>query len=87
MPFRYLLSGGVSLRSLTPGWTYGLWRWVENRMQPWMNHWGMFAHIVLHRSERADGAADSSPPAGLRGYPESPSTPGNRDHAGTASGA
>jgi len=63
MPFCYLLSGGVSLRSLTPGWTYGLWRWVENRMQPWMNHWGMFAHIVLHRSERADGAADSSPPA------------------------
>ena len=26
IPFRYLVSGGASLRRLTPGWTLGLWR-------------------------------------------------------------
>jgi hypothetical protein len=49
MPFRYLVSGGVSLRSLTPGWSFGAWRTLEKAMTPWMGHWGMFAHIVLAR--------------------------------------
>ena len=49
MPFRYLLSGGVSLRSLMPGFTFGLWRMLENGIRPWMNSWGMFAEIVLQR--------------------------------------
>jgi SAM-dependent methyltransferase len=49
MPFRYLLSGGVSLRSLMPGWTFGFWRGLEHLMVPWMGTWGMFAHIVLSR--------------------------------------
>ena len=50
MPFRYLLSGGVSLRSLIPGWTFGLGRWIENTLQPWMNTWAMFALIQLQRT-------------------------------------
>ena len=49
MPFRYLLSGGVSLRSLTSKSTDGLWRRVERLMDPWMTHWAMFAEITLTR--------------------------------------
>ncbi len=50
MPFRYLVSGGVSLRSLMPGWTFGLWRGLENMLRPWMDSMAMFAMIVLIRS-------------------------------------
>ena len=49
MPFRYLISGGVSLRSLVPGWSFGGWRALENGMRPWLHHWAMFAHITLTR--------------------------------------
>lgn len=51
MPFRYLLSGGVSMRSLMPAWTFGLWRIVEDAMSPWSRHFAMFAHIVLERTD------------------------------------
>ena len=50
MPFRYLLSGGVSMRSLMPGWAHRGWRAAENLLQPWMSTWGMFAYLVLERS-------------------------------------
>lgn len=49
MPFRYLLSGGVSLRAFAPGWSFGLWREVENALDCWSNQLAMFAHIVLWR--------------------------------------
>ncbi len=49
MPFRYLVSGGVSMRSLAPGWTYGACRALENCLNPWSDRWGMFAHITLAR--------------------------------------
>ena len=49
MPFRYLLSGGVSMRSLMPGWTSGLWRALENGLKPWMDDLAMFAFVVLER--------------------------------------
>jgi SAM-dependent methyltransferase len=49
MPFRYLISGGVSMRALMPGWSFGAWRGLENCMRPWMNHWAMFAQITLIR--------------------------------------
>jgi SAM-dependent methyltransferase len=49
MPLRYLLSGGVSMRSLMPWWTSGFWRGAELVLGP-LNRWlGMFAHIVLER--------------------------------------
>jgi hypothetical protein len=53
MPFRYLVSGGVSLRSLTPAWTFGLWRALERVLRPWLNTWAMFAQIVLVKMDRA----------------------------------
>jgi SAM-dependent methyltransferase len=49
MPFRYLLSGGVSMKSLTPGWTFGFWETLERALQPWMHNLGMFAFISLQR--------------------------------------
>jgi hypothetical protein len=53
MPIRYLLSGGMSLRSLVPDWTFGLWRWTESVLQPLRNHLAMFALIVLRRTDVA----------------------------------
>jgi SAM-dependent methyltransferase len=49
MPLRYLLSGGVSMRSLMPGWSAGFWRNVEIVLTPWKGYLGMFAHVVLER--------------------------------------
>jgi hypothetical protein len=49
MPFRYLLSGGVSLRGLAPGWSFGMWRHLENLISRWSNQLAMFAQIVLRR--------------------------------------
>jgi SAM-dependent methyltransferase len=49
MPFRYLVSGGVSMRSLMPRAATPLWRALERSLQPWMRHWAMFALILLRR--------------------------------------
>ena len=51
MPFRYLISGGVSMRSLMPAWTFGLWRALEGALTPWSRQLGMFAQIVLERTD------------------------------------
>jgi hypothetical protein len=51
MPFRYLLSGGVSLRTLAPGATFAAWKAFEGLLEPWMNQLGMFALICLERVE------------------------------------
>jgi SAM-dependent methyltransferase len=49
MPFRYLLSGGVSTRTLMPGFTFSFWRKLEEFFSPWMHKWAMFALIVLEK--------------------------------------
>jgi SAM-dependent methyltransferase len=50
MPFRYLASGGVSMRSLMPGWSYSLWRtFDEVLLRPLHGSLAMFALIVLER--------------------------------------
>lgn len=49
MPFRYLLSGGLSRLSLMPAGSFGLWRDIEERLRPWMHRLAMFAFIVLER--------------------------------------
>ncbi len=49
MPFRYLVSGGVSMRNLMPSWTFGVWRGLETVLRPCMGGLGMFAFIVLRR--------------------------------------
>ncbi len=47
MPFRYLVSGGVSLRTLMPNTTFRLWRSLEAAMAKHMRTWAMFALIVI----------------------------------------
>lgn len=46
MPLRYLVSGGVSMRSLMPSFTFPIWRAVDSALTPIAP---MFAHIVLRR--------------------------------------
>lgn len=53
MPFRYLLSGGVTYRSLMPGWTFPAWRLLEAALQPFSHQLAMFAQIVLQRTDAA----------------------------------
>jgi SAM-dependent methyltransferase len=50
MPFRYLLSGGVSFKPLVPEWSFSFWRHLEGWLRPGMAHWAMFALIVLRRT-------------------------------------
>jgi hypothetical protein len=53
---RYILSGGVSLRTLVPRLTLPLWRWMDRSLGRWPDTWSMFALIVLVRTD--------SPPRG-----------------------
>jgi SAM-dependent methyltransferase len=49
MPFRYLVSGGVSMRQLMPGVTFNIWSKLESLLCAWPHHWSMFALIHLKR--------------------------------------
>ncbi|MEW6348891.1 MAG: methyltransferase domain-containing protein [Thermodesulfobacteriota bacterium] len=49
MPFRYLLSGGVSLRALVPTWSYGILTRLEDVIGRYTENMAMFAHVVLVR--------------------------------------
>ena len=49
MPLLYLLSGGVSMRSLMPAWSFRLWTAVEQGLAGFRWQLGMFALIVLRR--------------------------------------
>jgi len=49
MPFRYLVSGGISMRQLMPEMTFNLWRNLESGFCRWPHHWSMFALIHLVR--------------------------------------
>lgn len=49
MPWRYLVSGGVSMRSLMPGWTTPLWSAAEAVSTPAHRQLGMFVQVVLRR--------------------------------------
>ncbi len=52
MPFRYLLSGGVSMRNLTPAWLIRPLTFLEHSMSSWvMKKTAMFAFVVLQKSE------------------------------------
>jgi SAM-dependent methyltransferase len=59
MPVRYLLSGGVSLRSLMPGFTFSAWRLAEEALSPIMDAVAMFALIVLRRRPGTEGASEA----------------------------
>jgi len=49
MPVTYLVSGGISFRSLSPGWAYGLCRTLERCLGCLGNHVAMFGLIKLTR--------------------------------------
>lgn len=49
LPFRYLLSGGVSLRTLAPSWTSTMWASLERRLESQMQRIAMFAFIAVVR--------------------------------------
>ena len=51
MPLLYLLSGGISLISLQPGWTFSIWRFLESLLARWMDHCAMFSKIVLVKND------------------------------------
>lgn len=51
MPFSYLVSGGIAMRSLMPGISFGVWQSVERALDPWAEYIAMFALIVLSRRE------------------------------------
>ena len=58
MPFRYLASGGVGMRSLAPGWAFRVCTVLEDLLSPAARHLGMFAHLVVERTpvpSRDDG--------------------------------
>ena len=50
LPFRYLLSGGVGLRSLMPGFTYSTWVWLERALESQMPRLAMFGFVSLVKS-------------------------------------
>jgi SAM-dependent methyltransferase len=52
MPFRYLVSGGISLRSLAPAASFPVWRSLERALHPFRHRLAMFAHVVLERASR-----------------------------------
>jgi SAM-dependent methyltransferase len=47
MPFSYLLSGGVSMRSFMPGFMYRPWRTLEKGAGLLSHFWAMFAMIIV----------------------------------------
>jgi SAM-dependent methyltransferase len=49
MPFRYLVSGGVSMRTLMPEITYRVWHGIETALSPWAAKLGMFAFFRIKR--------------------------------------
>jgi SAM-dependent methyltransferase len=49
LPFRYLISGGVAMRSLMPGFTHSWWARLEMMLEPCMSSLAMYAFIALRR--------------------------------------
>jgi SAM-dependent methyltransferase len=50
MPLRYLVSGGIAVRTLMPRWSYGAWRLLEEGpLRPFRRQLAMFALIRLVR--------------------------------------
>jgi len=50
-PFRYLLSGGLSLRQLLPSWSYSLIFWLEKLLTPFNNQLGLFMTVELEKTD------------------------------------
>lgn len=50
MPFRYLVSGGLALRSMMPGFTHSAWAAFEEVLESQMSRLGMFAFISIRKT-------------------------------------
>jgi len=50
MPFRYLVSGGVTMRNLMPGFAHAAWLGLENALRSQMSRLGLFAFIAIRRA-------------------------------------
>lgn len=48
-PFRYLLSGGLTLRQLVPGWSYPVFKGLGYCIRPLNAFLGMFQTIILEK--------------------------------------
>jgi SAM-dependent methyltransferase len=75
MPFRYLVSGGMSLRQLMPEAAFSLWRKLESCLDAWPRHWSMFALIHLVKRGGPQSSAISRGTASSRGPWESETGP------------
>jgi SAM-dependent methyltransferase len=49
LPLRYLLSGGVGMRSLMPGFTHGFWAGVERSLGRFQRRLAMFTLVVVRK--------------------------------------
>jgi SAM-dependent methyltransferase len=49
LPFRYLVSGGVGMRSLMPSFTHSFWARLEMMLEPYMSSLAMYAFIALRK--------------------------------------
>ena len=49
LPFRYLISGGVGMRSLMPSFTHSFWVRLEKMLESQMQRWAMFAFVSVRR--------------------------------------
>jgi len=49
LPFRYLVSGGVGMRSLMPSFTHSFWARLETWLEPCMASLAMYAFIAVRR--------------------------------------
>lgn len=49
LPFRYLVSGGVGMRSLMPGFSHSLWKTLERMLAPQVSRIAMFAFISVQK--------------------------------------
>jgi hypothetical protein len=61
MPFRYLVSGGVSMRQLMPEAALNPWLKLESWFSAWPHHWSMFALIHISRRQRCHPAIVATP--------------------------
>jgi SAM-dependent methyltransferase len=58
MPFCYLASGGVSMRSLAPGWSYPVLHLFERVLARFLPQLAMFALLVIERTAVPVAEAD-----------------------------
>ncbi|HKR05687.1 MAG TPA: class I SAM-dependent methyltransferase [Bacteroidia bacterium] len=49
-PFRYLLSGGVSRKTLVPDWSFPIFASLEKLLTPFMKYLGMFETIKIKKN-------------------------------------